>query len=92
MLNQLSHQCAVIEEQLKDGIVEPVQQETNNGVGKVHCLPHHEVIRVDKETTKLCVVYDANDRAEPHVALMIVFMLARVNINSVLAHPVSSHL
>ena len=39
---------------------EPVEQGTNNGVGKVHYLPHHEMIRVDKDTTTLRIVYDAS--------------------------------
>ena len=43
--------------------IEPVEQGVNNGVGKVHYIPHHEVIRVDKETTKLRVVYDSSVRA-----------------------------
>lgn len=50
----------VIQEQREQGIIEPVEQSINNGVGKVHYIPHHEVIRVDKETTKLRVVYDAS--------------------------------
>ena len=54
----------VIREQLKQGIIEPVRQGTTNGVGKVHYIPHHEVIRVDKETTKLCVVYDASAKVQ----------------------------
>ena len=53
-----------IREQLKQGIIEPVYQGTTNGVGKVHYIPHHEVIRVDKETTKLRVVYDASVKAQ----------------------------
>ena len=57
------HYNDVIQEQLKQGIIEPVEQGVNNGVGKVHYIPHHEVIRVDKETTKLRVVYDASARA-----------------------------
>lgn len=36
----------------------------NSGVGKAHYLPHHVVIRVDKETSKLRVVYDASARAK----------------------------
>ena len=43
--------------------MEPVEQGTDNGVGKVHYLPHHEVIRVDKDTTKLRIVYDASARS-----------------------------
>ena len=62
-------------QQLKEGIIEPVEQSANSGVGKVHYLPHHEVIRVDKETTKLRVVYDASARAKTkHQALMTVCM------------------
>ena len=56
----VSRQYNVIREQLKQGIIEPVDQGTTNGVGKVHYIPHHEVIRVDKESTKLRVVYDAS--------------------------------
>ena len=33
-------------------------------VGKVHYNPHHEVIRVDRETTKLRVAYYASAREE----------------------------
>ena len=59
----LKHYDDVIRDQEKQGIVEPVEQGTNNGVGKVHYLPHHEVIRVDKDTTKLRIVYDASARS-----------------------------
>ena len=54
----------VIREQLKQGIIEPVDQGTTNGAGKVHYIPHQKVIRVDKETTKLRVVYDASAKAQ----------------------------
>ena len=57
------HYNDVIQEQLKQEFIEPVEQGVNSGVGKVHYIPHHEVIRVDKETTKLRVVYDASARA-----------------------------
>jgi len=48
---------------LKKEFIEPVEQGVNSGVGKVYYIPRHEVIRVDKETTKLRVVYDASARA-----------------------------
>ena len=67
----------VIREQLKQGFIEAVDQGTTDSVGKVHYIPHHEVICVDKETTKLRVVYDASVRHRvPHPILMIVFILA----------------
>ena len=59
----LKHYDDVIRDQEKQGIVEPVEQGTDNGVGKVHYLPHHEVIRVDKDTSKLRIVYDASARS-----------------------------
>lgn len=31
--------------------------------GYVHYLPHHAVIRQDKETSKICIVYDASARS-----------------------------
>ena len=50
---------AIIRDQLSKGIVETVNHSTNV-LGKVHYLPHHAVIRRDKETTKVRVVYDAS--------------------------------
>ncbi|XP_068674900.1 uncharacterized protein [Montipora foliosa] len=53
----------VIREQLKQGIIEPVDQGTTKGVGKVHYVAHHEVIRVVKENSKMRVVYDSSAKA-----------------------------
>ncbi|XP_044165250.1 uncharacterized protein LOC122949186 [Acropora millepora] len=54
---------SVIKEQLKNGIVEVVGKPADGEVGKTHYLPHHAVIRRDKATTKLRVVYDASARS-----------------------------
>ena len=54
---------SVIKEQLKNGIVEVVEKPADGEVGKTHYLPHHAVIRRDKATTKLRVVYDASARS-----------------------------
>ena len=52
----------VIEDQLQRGIVEPVEIGT---VGeRIRYLPHHAVIRQDKETTKLRIVYDASSKTK----------------------------
>ena len=50
----------VIKEQLKEGIVEVVQDPWTSVMEKVHYIPHHGVIRDDKQTTKLRIVYDAS--------------------------------
>lgn len=51
---------AVIKDQLNRGIVEVVEKEDVGEMGKVHYIPHHAVIRRDKQTTKLRIVYDAS--------------------------------
>jgi len=66
----LLEECdSIIQEQLKDGIVEPVvesvvsQPEAKAVVNlkhSVHYLSHHGVIRQDKQTTKLRMVYDGS--------------------------------
>ena len=49
----------IIQEQLAKGIIEPVSptEKTDN---PVHYLPHHGVLRNDKTTTRLRVVYDGS--------------------------------
>ena len=56
----LKHYDKVIQEQLKKNIIEPVNMEERTEEGKVRYLPHREVIRLDKDTTKLRLVYDAS--------------------------------
>ena len=81
---------------LKKEFIEPVEQGVNSGVGKVYYIPRHEVIRVDKETTKLRVVYDASARAGknspslndclyagPHLSPYIYDVLLRFRINKI---------
>ena len=49
----------IIQQQLQKGIVEIVEN-LHTVPGRVHYLPHHAVIRRDKETSKVRVVYDAS--------------------------------
>ena len=50
----------VIQDQISRGIVEAVPEEDINKADKIHYLPHHGVVRNDKATTKLRVVYDGS--------------------------------
>ncbi len=52
----------IIRTQLKNGIIEPASEIVSTS-RKLHYLPHHAVIRNDKTTTKLRVVYDASAKA-----------------------------
>lgn len=51
---------AVIQEQLNTFIVERIEEGGVGEVGEVHYLPYHPVVRQDKQTTKVRVVYDAS--------------------------------
>ena len=50
---------SIITDQLQKGIVEMVES-ANEEVENIHYLPHHAVVRRNKETTKVRVVYDAS--------------------------------
>ena len=52
----------IIEDHVNKGIVEKVATEENKGKEneRVHYLPHHAVIRRDRETSKLRIVYDGS--------------------------------
>ena len=63
----------VIREQLEWEIVQVDENSFEVNDARVHYLPHHAVIRHEKYTTKLCVVYDASAHDKGH-PLMIAFM------------------
>ena len=48
------------QEQLESGIIERVSVNDRGKAGWTHYIPHHGVVRDDKETTKLRVVFDAS--------------------------------
>jgi len=54
---------SVIRRQLELGIIQPVSDSDLGVVGEVHYLPHHAVVKKERETTKVRVVYDASAKA-----------------------------
>ena len=54
----------VMQEQLKNGIIEMVIGEELPSGDRIRYLLHHAVIRRDRQTTKLRVVYDASAKSE----------------------------
>ena len=52
-----------IQNQVRQGIVQPVENPEIAQGDNVHYLPHHAVVRQDKETTKLRIVYDASAKS-----------------------------
>ena len=57
----------VIKDQVKSGIIEAVP-ENDNDQTPTHFLPHHGVIRSDRETTKLRVVFDGSAKSDKSTA------------------------
>ena len=58
----------IIRKQEEEGIVENVNNKIYNA-GCVHYIPHREVIRPDKETSKVRIVYDASARVKNGLSL-----------------------
>ena len=55
----------MIKDQLKEHIIEEVDETINNG-NQLHYLPHQAIIRTDAETTRLRVVFDASAKLGKH--------------------------
>lgn len=53
----------IIQEQIRRGTVEVVNPSDIGFIGTTHYLPHHAVIKEDKQTTKLRIIYDASARS-----------------------------
>ena len=59
----LTEYNTIIQDQLSKGIVEIVPQPSVSVSDRTHYLPHHGVVRQDKATSKLRIVYDASARS-----------------------------
>ena len=59
----LNEYDAIITDQLAKGVIEEVKDAGCVQLGRVHYLPHHAVVRRDKDTTKVRVVYDASAKS-----------------------------
>lgn len=59
----------LIKTQEKEGIIEPVTDQVVISPGKIHYIPHREVVRDDKETTKVRIVYDASAKISGYPSL-----------------------
>ena len=57
----------VIKDPIKSGIIEAVPENGNNQT-PTHVLPHHGIIRSDRETTKLRVVFDGSAKPDKSTA------------------------
>ena len=54
---------SIFNQQVETHIIEPVPASELNAK-PVHFLPHHGVVREDKDTTKLLIVFDGSAQSE----------------------------
>ena len=59
-LGRLEEYHSIMEEQLQQGILEPVPETPTGEI--IHWIPHHPVIRDEAELTKMRIVYDCSAR------------------------------
>ena len=57
---QLKHYDTIFKEQERNGVIEPVDNPEVIRHREVHYIPHKEVVKEERETTKLRIVYNAS--------------------------------
>ena len=57
---QLKHYDTIVKEQERNGVIEPVDNPEVVRHQEVHYIPHKEVVKEERETTKLRIVYNAS--------------------------------
>ena len=60
---------AIMMNQVSDGVLERVSESMVGKVGKTYYMPHQLVVRKDKETTKVRVVYDCSSKMHGNPSL-----------------------
>jgi len=60
----LQNNHKMVKEQLDSGVIERVPDSEIKPPGQVHYLPHRLVVRNDKSTTKIHMVFDASTQDE----------------------------
>lgn len=59
----LTEYHAIMQDQLDKGVIEVVPQPSSSASDHTHHLAHHAVVRRDKSTSKLRIVYDASAKS-----------------------------
>lgn len=59
----------IIEEHLRDGVVERVNSRVQENEKPGYFMPHHAVIRNQKDSTKVRIVFDASSKFKENLSL-----------------------
>ena len=59
----------IIKQQQADGIIELTDTKELSAPGQKYNMPHREIIRTDKSTSKIRIVYDASSSAKEEISL-----------------------
>ena len=59
----------IIKHRQEDGIIELSDTKELSGPGQTYYMPHQEIIRTDKSTSKIRIVYDASSSAKEEISL-----------------------
>ena len=55
--------CGIMRSQEDSGVIEEVKKNEESVVGKTYYMPHHAILREDKETSKTRIVFDGSSKS-----------------------------